>query len=281
MGFKFALLLSALLTCTLSGRPSLSKFPGQSKFKNLYGPLDANIRVGDAGEPLIVTEYLKENKIQEAQAAAEVDPTLFAGIKSYSGYFNIDEAADANLFFWFFPSRSNYAEDPVLLWLQGGPGSTSMFGLFQINGPIVLVEDNELEIRNQSWFESNSILYIDQPAGTGFSFTNGEIVTNQTQIGAELYIALQQFFQLFPELQSNDFFITGESYAGKFIPAISYTILKNNPYAELKINLKGLAIGNGWSSPIHQLRYSDYFLQLGLIDSNVRDEMLDLEEKGK
>lgn len=65
--------------------------------------------------------------------------------------------------------------------------------------------------------------------------------------------------------------ITGESYAGKYVPAIGYTILQNNPTASLKINLKGLAIGNGLSDPVNQGNYGDYLYQLGFVDVKTRD----------
>lgn len=95
-----------------------------------------------------------------------------------------------------------------------------------------------------------------------------------------MYAALLQFFTLFPHLQKNDFFITGESYAGKYVPAISYTIHQNNPNAKLKINLQGLSIGNGLSDPEHQLKYGVYLYQLGLIDVNTLKTVQDYEAQG-
>lgn len=95
-----------------------------------------------------------------------------------------------------------------------------------------------------------------------------------------MYAALVQFFTLFPHLQKNDFFIAGESYAGKYVPAISYTIHQNNPNAKLKINLQGLSIGNGLSDPEHQLKYGVYLYQLGLIDINTLKTVQDYEAQG-
>lgn len=91
------------------------------------------------------------------------------------------------------------------------------------------------------------------------------------QVGQDLYSALIQFFQLFPELQKQDFYVTGESYAGKYVPAIAYTIHKRNPTAPLKINLKGLAIGNGLCDPEHMLgHYGDYLNQLGKLRNTLK-----------
>lgn len=130
---------------------------------------------------------------------------------------------------------------------------------------------------------SHNLLYIDNPVGTGYSFTDNEkgYATNETHVGRNVYIALTQFFKLFPELQANDFFVTGESYAGKYVPAVSHAIKDYNMKAETKINLKGLAIGNGLTDPENQLLYGDYLYQIGLIDFNGRDLFHKYEEKGR
>ncbi|CAH1107289.1 unnamed protein product [Psylliodes chrysocephalus] len=271
-------LLSALIIGSLEAKPNIKNFFSKHFFKDVYGTIDANIKVGDAGKPLILTDLIQQDQIDEAQAAAEVKLDAFLGVKSYAGYLTVDEIYDSNLFFWFFPSQSNFEKDPVILWLQGGPGSPSEYGLFNENGPF-FIKDNKLVLRNSSWTTSNSVLYIDQPAGTGFSFTNGGYAENQTKVGEDLYKAIYQFFQLFPNLQPNEFFIAGESYAGKYIPAAAYTILKKNPSDEIKINLKGLAIGNGLTDPKYQVMYADYLIQHGFIDPKSRDALKDFEKQ--
>lgn len=128
------------------------------------------------------------------------------------------------------------------------------------------------------------MIYIDNPVGTGFSFTDSDdgYAKNEVDVGQNLLSALQQFFSLFPDLQKNEFYLSGESYGGKYVPAIGHAILKDSQLndGKPKINLKGLTIGNGLSDPIHQLDYGDYLYQLGLIDSNGRDQFLVLQNKG-
>lgn len=128
-------------------------------------------------------------------------------------------------------------------------------------------------MRKFSWNIGHNLIYIDNPVGTGYSFTDDEkgYATNERDVGKNLYIALLQFFQMFPELQKNEFFITGESYAGKYVPALSKTIKDMNINAQQKINLKGLAIGNGYTDPVNQLNYGDYLYQIGLIDAETID----------
>ncbi|KAK9877389.1 hypothetical protein WA026_017785 [Henosepilachna vigintioctopunctata] len=234
----------------------------------------------DPGNPLILTSYLKYGRIQEARQSSRVPPKYFLGVESFSGYLTVNETYNSNSFFWFIPSTDvNYTEAPVLLWLQGGPGADSIYAAFTENGPFEMIDETHLKRRDVSWTSTHSVLYIDNPVGTGFSFTNGRWCTSEEEIGEDLYNALIQFFQLFPELQKNDFFITGESYAGKYIPAVAYTIHKRNPDAELKINLKGISMGNGLSDPANQLNYGDYLFQIGLIDYNVRAVMKELEKQ--
>lgn len=237
--------------------------------------------LNEPNEPLILTPLIKSHKLDEARAAAQVNSLIFGNITSYSGYLTVNEHFNSNLFFWFFPSEGNPRNDPVLLWLQGGPGSSSMIGLFVENGPFSIIDECEVELREFRWSKTHSVIYIDNPVGTGFSFTNEDgFAQNETIIGEHLFEALQQFFTLFPDLQKNEFYITGESYAGKYVPAISHTILKKNPGAKVKINLKGLAIGNGLCDPINQLTYGEYLFELGLINQNAKQLLTKLEVQG-
>lgn len=137
-----------------------------------------------------------------------------------------------------------------------------------------------LKIRPYAWTNTHSVIYMDNPVGTGYSFTRGGYAQNETQVGLDLYNALLQFFTLFPNLTKNDFFVTGESYGGKYVPAIAYKIHTENPAASLKINLKGITIGNGFSDPIHQLQYSDYLYELGLLDVNSKTTFQQYENEG-
>lgn len=208
-------------------------------------------------------------------------------IPNYAGYFTVNKEFNSNLFFWFFPAKVNPAEAPVVLWLQGGPGASSLFGLFTENGPFSISPKFKLIPRKFSWHLNHNLIYIDNPVGTGFSFTDSEAgyAKNENDVGDNLLLGLQQFFRLFPDLQKNEFFVTGESYGGKYVPAIGHAILldsrrESDDPTKPKINLKGLAIGNGLSDPVHQMDYGDYLYQLGLIDSNGRDVFLKYQKKG-
>ncbi|XP_012229989.1 venom serine carboxypeptidase [Linepithema humile] len=235
------------------------------------------------GAPLFLTPLIENGKIEEARVKAIVSHEEMYDVSSYAGYLTVNKEYNSNLFFWFFPAMYNPKNAPVVLWLQGGPGATSMFGLFMENGPFLVNKNIRLEKRKYSWNLGHSLIYIDNPVGTGYSFTDNEkgYATNESHVGKDIHTALVQFFQLFPELQNNDFFVTGESYAGKYVPAVSHAIKEFNAETDTKINLKGLAIGNGLCDPENQLLYSDYLYQIGLIDLNGKQKFQMYEQKGR
>ena len=103
------------------------------------------------------------------QAAGLCDP----GVKQYSGYIDLSTGAK-HLFYWAFESRNDPATDPVILWMTGGPGCSSEVALFGENGPCsVTPSGNDTLTNPYSWNSKASVIYIDQPAGTGFSYGTG------------------------------------------------------------------------------------------------------------
>ncbi|XP_060524572.1 venom serine carboxypeptidase-like [Cylas formicarius] len=229
-------------------------------------------------DPLIITDYLNNNQIKEARAAALVSYSQFRNVTSYSGYFTVDQRFNSNLFFWFFPSQGNVSSDPVILWLQGGPGIATVRSLFDENGPFIVDKNLNVTLRNYTWTRNHSMLFIDNPVGVGYSFTNGGYARNETIVAQHLYKALTQFFQLFSELKSNDFYASGVSYAGKYCPVLANYIIAKNENATSKINLKGIIVESPFVDPQFQSNYSDYLYQIGLIDNKTRGVFKAVEE---
>ncbi|KAK6542396.1 hypothetical protein TWF694_006351 [Orbilia ellipsospora] len=179
-----------------------------------------------------------------------VDP----GVKQYSGYLD-DDKNDKHLFFWFFESRSKPENDPVILWLNGGPGCSSMIGLFTSLGPSLIDKNTGSFKRNQwSWNNNASVLFIDQPVNVGYSYSKTNSTTNTLTAGKDIYALLTLFFQKFPQYSKQDFHIAGESYAGHYVPAFAKEILSRKP-TERNINLKSIMIGNGIIDPLTQYKY--------------------------
>ncbi|KAK9506392.1 hypothetical protein O3M35_008343 [Rhynocoris fuscipes] len=233
-------------------------------------------------EPLFLTSYIERGDIQGGQKAALVPP-LYGNIISYSGFLTVNHLHNSNLFFWFFPAEINNATAPLVIWLQGGPGGSSLFGLFEENGPFYIDTNYKLVKRDYYWTKTLNVIYIDNPVGTGFSFTGNltGYARNQVDVGRNLYIAVKQFLTLFPQYLNNDLYVTGESYAGKYVPALAYAIDEYNVDSDMKINLKGIAIGDGLCDPISMLNYADYLYQIGLIDKKIQKKLQELQDTAK
>ncbi|CAJ0646082.1 9452_t:CDS:10 [Entrophospora sp. SA101] len=149
----------------------------------------------------------------------------------------------------------------------------SMDGVFLENGPWRINSDQTLRLIDGSWNEYANVLYVDQPVGTGFSFTDSDgYLNNLTQVSNQFLTFLDQFYGIFPEFSNDDIYLAGESFAGTYIPYIAKAILDRNHARKTpdyhKYNLKGIAIGNGWFDPISQ--YNAYYTFA--VDQNIMDE---------
>ena len=172
----------------------------------------------------------------------------------YSGY--LDGGQDIRLHYWLVESQANPLTDPIILWLNGGPGASSLWGMLTENGPFRVTVDamntTTLTPNAHSWNTLANVLYLESPVGVGFSYSDDNATSNDDSdqqpfnitdetTARSNYLALEDFFAKFPHLRSNPFYITGESYAGIYIPMLALEILRANS----TINFKGLAIGNG------------------------------------
>lgn len=118
------------------------QFSYRKSFINPYPRFKYYNDGGDPGQPLFLTDLIKDKKIprNEIQGKAKVVGSVYHGVESYSGYLTVDKQHNSNMFFWYFPAEENPLYAPVVLWLQGGPGASSLFGLF------TEVNQNEIEI---------------------------------------------------------------------------------------------------------------------------------------
>ncbi|KAF4677943.1 hypothetical protein FOL47_008047 [Perkinsus chesapeaki] len=161
--------------------------------------------------------------------------------------YTLDLLVRHRYFFWFFESRRDPRNDPTVIWLNGGPGASSMIGLFFENGPCKLNSNGTGTIFNKySWNNVANIMWVDQPGATGFSEGN---VSNPEGYSKSMHSFLVKFFTDNPQYNKN-VFLTGQSYAGSFIPSITDEILRRNKDpCSFVVNIKGVAIGNGWTNP--------------------------------
>lgn len=93
--------------------------------------------------PLILTPYIENGQIEEARILSKVDPLTAAGLNSHAAYFTVNKTKKWHLFFWYFPAQEvPLNSTPLIIWLQGGPGGSSMYGLFEEIGPIQIRDGN-------------------------------------------------------------------------------------------------------------------------------------------
>ncbi|KAE8994569.1 hypothetical protein PR003_g20445 [Phytophthora rubi] len=197
--------------------------------------------------------------------------------KQYAGLVGVNTLNAGKLFYWFFETRAPLQIDdrtPLLLWLNGGPGASSMTGLLAEMGPYRLTKERKLIPHVHSWTNIGHMLFFDQPVGTGYSSVRDDVghVNTQEEVAEQLYRGLQGFFRRHLEYKHNPLYVCGESYAGKYAPSISHYIHVKNSGAldtdDVMINLTGVAIGNGDMWPVLQSRsVPDFAIALGLIDS--------------
>ncbi|ANB15612.1 carboxypeptidase C PRC1 [Sugiyamaella lignohabitans] len=175
-------------------------------------------------------------------------------VKQYSGYLDIEDD-DKHFFFWFFESRNDPKNDPVVLWINGGPGCSSMTGgLFFELGPSAIGQDLKPIYNPYSWNSNASVIFLDQPVNVGHSYSSKPVKTT-VAAGKDFYAFLKLFFQQFPEYSTLPFHISGESYAGHYIPAFAREIISNNDDPNRNFNLSSILIGNGITNPLIQDEY--------------------------
>ena len=180
------------------------------------------------------------------QATVNKVDKLFGDLYSgdiYSGYLNTKISGN-DLFYLYAPSQNDPDNAPIMLWLNGGPGCSSLFGFLGEIGPVTA--DNfvgEFTKNPFSWNTNANLLAIEQPAGVGFSKTIDKKFTWNDDVTAENLLAgIKDFLHAF-KLEEKEFYISGESYAGVYIPYLA-THMINDDSAD-KVNLKGVLIGNG------------------------------------
>ncbi|KAI0773570.1 alpha/beta-hydrolase [Fomes fomentarius] len=168
---------------------------------------------------------------------------------SWSGLLPIssDPNESRKLFFWFFPPGPQGSLDDLIFWTNGGPGCSSLEGLLQENGPFQWNLGQAHPIQNEwSWTNLSSILYLEQPVGTGFSVGTPN-ATNEDDVAAQIVGFLQQFLDVFSELKGKKFHLSGESYAGMYVPYLANYIYEHP--GSLDLNLTGFFVADpvlGW-----------------------------------
>ena len=221
--------------------------------------------------PLIAAPGLAPAMQAAQMAAADLVETLPGWdkplpSKMYSGYINVTASADREMLvhYIYIESEGDPQTDPTILWTNGGPGASSMFGLFVELGPFLANEHSlttkafnqtgvpSLFYNEYSWSKLGSVLMFDWPPPVGFSYCSGDFAGNGTSCGSwddsrmarVSYAALAGWFDKFSERRANPLYLTGESYAGIYVPKLAEQILLHADPNVLP-QFKGFAVGDG------------------------------------
>ncbi|KAL6619191.1 hypothetical protein ACP70R_034330 [Stipagrostis hirtigluma subsp. patula] len=182
----------------------------------------------------------------------------------YSGYVTVDEHAGRALFYWLQEVPEEAQPAPLVLWLNGGPGCSSIaYGASEELGAFRIRPDGAtLYLNEHRWNKVANILFLDSPAGVGFSYTNttSDLYTSgDNRTAHDAYTFLVRWFERFPHYKYRDFYIAGESYAGHYVPQLSQLVNRNNRGVEKPfINFKGFMVGNALTD-----EYNDYLGTFG------------------
>ncbi|KAJ0493903.1 putative carboxypeptidase D [Helianthus annuus] len=195
--------------------------------------------------------------------------------KQYSGYINVDSLNGRSLFYYFVEALDEPSSKPLVLWLNGGPGCSSLgVGAMLEIGPFGVNPDGKtLYSRRFSWNKVANILFLESPAGVGFSYSNTSTdydLSGDKRTG--LIRFLGELVHTIPRYKNHDLFIIGESYAGFYIPELADVITKKNMkgHSSSIINLKGIMIGNGiMNEDTDNKGFNDYLWSHALISDEI------------
>ncbi|KAI4374106.1 hypothetical protein MLD38_012141 [Melastoma candidum] len=171
--------------------------------------------------------------------------------RHFAGYITVNETNGRSLFYWFYEASSVDAEaKPLVLWLNGGPGCSSVgYGATQEIGPFIVDNDGHgLKYNPYSWNKVANMLFLESPVGVGFSYSNTTSdydILGDDFAASDAYAFLQGWFSRFPSFRQHPFYIAGESYAGKYVPELAELVHERNKDADSRqINIRGILLGN-------------------------------------
>ncbi|CAK9154126.1 unnamed protein product, partial [Ilex paraguariensis] len=199
-----------------------------------------------------------------------------------TGYVGVDESEDVQLFYYFVKSERNPKEDPLILWLNGGHGCSALSGFIYEIGPLYFeaVEYNgslpTLVLNANSWTKVASIIFVDLPVGSGFSYGRTPLASGSTDIQSchQAYEFLRKWLIDHPEFFSNPFYVGGESYTGITIPIITQLISNGNEAGiEPFVNLQGYMLGNAATFPYENNFQIPFAHGMGLISDELYESL--------
>ncbi|KAE8684264.1 putative Pyridoxal phosphate phosphatase-related protein [Hibiscus syriacus] len=198
--------------------------------------------------------------------------------RQFSGYIDVDDGGfGPSLFYYFVEAEKDPMNQPLTIWLTGGPGCSSVGDGFSSVGPFVTTRNaRALEKNLFSWNKVSNLLFIDSPIGCGWSYSNtiSDYNNGDDSTTKILVSFMQKWYGKYPEFKSRDVFLAGSSYAGHFVPNLANALLDHNKQSkDFKFNVKGLALGNPLlRKKLDALAMYDYFHSIGLVNNTVYEQ---------
>ncbi|KAG0496355.1 hypothetical protein HPP92_001046 [Vanilla planifolia] len=206
-------------------------------------------------------------------------PTV--NFNQYSGYVTVNVTAGRALFYWLIEAPADVQPAPLVLWLNGGPGCSSVgYGESEELGPFRINPDGRtLFLNRYAWNNVANILFLESPAGVGFSYSNtsSDIVeVGDKRTATDSYKFLVNWFERFPQYKHREFYIAGESYAGHYVPQLSQLVYRNNKLDKNpSINLKGFLVGNAVTDDYNDdIGVNEYWWTHGLISDDTYHKLM-------
>eukprot|EP00828_Plagiopyla_frontata_P030277 TRINITY_DN393_c0_g1_i1.p1 TRINITY_DN393_c0_g1~~TRINITY_DN393_c0_g1_i1.p1 ORF type:complete len:511 (+),score=27.68 TRINITY_DN393_c0_g1_i1:78-1610(+) len=202
----------------------------------------------------IASQFSSQQKLNTTLLFPNI--TNFPG-NFYAGYVNVTNGRQ--FYYWVYQNKNLTLDAPTIMWMNGGPGCSSLGGATSEVGPVIMSSMVNTSgtypywVNEFSWNSIGNQIFIEFPAGVGFSTKPDNLPQNDYTTAVDNRMALQQIFDSF-QLWTNDFYILGESYAGVYVPSLAYEIdqFNSNPQNTKKFPLKGFSTGNGCTHPAFQ-----------------------------
>ncbi|XP_031475021.1 serine carboxypeptidase-like 18 [Nymphaea colorata] len=234
---------------------------------------------------LALLSLLCHSLVVQHSSATEEKVTALPGLdgelpfEMYTGYITVNQTTDNNLFYYFVKSESKPEEDPLILWLTGGPACSGFTSLAYEIGPLRFEwkeYNGTLPGLYYSPFrltKNASVIFLDSPSGTGFSYSSvslTEYKTGDYKTVREAYIFLMKWFENHQEFLSNPFFIAGDSYGGVFVPLLATRVADGiDNGTEPVLNLKGYFVGNPVTDKIYDATQVPFYHAMSFIDEGL------------
>ncbi|CAL0318741.1 unnamed protein product [Lupinus luteus] len=186
---------------------------------------------------------------EEADRILELPGQPKVSFQQFSGYVTVNKVAGRALFYWLTEAAQNPLTKPLVIWLNGGPGCSSVaYGASEEIGPFRINKTaSGLYINKFSWNTISNLLFLETPAGVGFSYTNRSsdlLDTGDHRTAKDSLEFIIQWLERFPRYKNRELYISGESYAGHYVPQLAHEIMIYNSQTKQPLNLKGIMVGN-------------------------------------